>query len=89
MNAKLTLRLDEHLIARAKAIGKAQGKSVSQLVADYFAALDAQGASSDAAELPPGVRSLVGVLRGTQAGVDDYREHLADKYLGAKKTTSC
>jgi hypothetical protein len=32
--------------------------------------------------LPPGVRSLFGALRGTRLGVEDYREHLAEKYLG-------
>lgn len=84
MNAKLTLRLDERLIARAKAIGKARGKSVSQLVADYFAALDAETAATEADNLPPGVRSLLGALRGSQVDVGDYREHLADKYLGSK-----
>lgn len=88
MNAKLTLRLDENLIARAKAIGKARGKSVSQLVADYFAALDAETAATAPDDLPPGVRSLLGALRGSQIEIDDYREHLAEKYLGPQKTRS-
>jgi hypothetical protein len=85
MNAKLTLRLDENLIARAKAIGKARGKSVSQLVADYFAALDAETAATAPDDLPPGVRSLLGALRGSQIEIDDYREHLAEKYLGSQE----
>lgn len=84
MHAKLTLRLPKHLIARAKAIAKARGKSVSQLVADYFAALDAKTAATAPEELPPGVRSLLGALRDSHVEVDDYREHLADKYLGSK-----
>jgi hypothetical protein len=88
MNAKLTLRLDEHLIARAKAIGKARGKSVSQLVADYFAALDAESTPAAPEDLSPGVRSLLGALRGSQIEIDDYREHLAEKYLGSQKTSS-
>ncbi|WP_295886856.1 DUF6364 family protein [uncultured Thiohalocapsa sp.] len=84
MHAKLTLRLPKHLIARAKSLAKARGKSISQLVADYFAALDAESAATESDDLPPGVRSLLGALRGSHIDVDDYREHLADKYLGSK-----
>ncbi len=36
---KLTLRLDEDLIARAKSYAQQQDRSLSQLVADYFAHL--------------------------------------------------
>ena len=36
MNTKLTLRLDENLIKSAKNYASSSGKSVSQLVADYF-----------------------------------------------------
>ena len=37
MQTKLTLRLDDQLINRAKAFASQTGKSVSQLVAVYFA----------------------------------------------------
>ena len=40
MQNKLTLRIDEKLIAKAKAFAKSNGKSVSQIVADYFNLLD-------------------------------------------------
>lgn len=39
MNNKLTLRMDESLIASAKNYAAAHGSSVSQMVANYFAAL--------------------------------------------------
>ncbi len=39
MNTKLTLRMDEALIASAKSYAAAHGSSVSQMVANYFAAL--------------------------------------------------
>lgn len=39
---KLTLRLDSGLIESAKAFAAEHGRSVSQLVADYFARLAAQ-----------------------------------------------
>lgn len=39
--SKLTLYVDDALVARAKAHAKAHNTSVSQLVAQYFATLDA------------------------------------------------
>jgi len=41
MNTKLTLRLDEELIVKAKAYAERSGKSVSGLVSDYFSMLTA------------------------------------------------
>ena len=43
MNNKLTLRMDESLIASAKDYAAAHGSSVSQMVANYFAALSQPG----------------------------------------------
>jgi hypothetical protein len=79
MDTKLTLRLDETLIRSAKRHSAATGKSVSRLVADYFALIDA--ADSEAAgELTPRVRSLVGALAEATASEQDYRDHLRDKH---------
>lgn len=78
MNSKLTLRLDEKLIASAKRHSAESGKSVSQLVADYFALIDAQDRQ---VEITPRVRSLRGVLAGYGLDENDYRRHLEDKYL--------
>ena len=44
---KLTLRLDSGLIESAKAFAHENHRSVSQLVADYFARLGVQSASAD------------------------------------------
>ena len=41
MNTKLTLRLDERLIASTKYYAAREGRSVSELVAAYFVRLDA------------------------------------------------
>ena len=79
MDTKLTLRLDESLIRSAKRHSAATGRSVSRLVADYFAligAADSQGAG----ELTPRVRSLVGALAGAIASEQDYRDHLRHKH---------
>ena len=78
MQTKLTLRLEEQLIERAKAHAKKRGKSVSQMVAEYFALLD----RDDRPEaLAPLTRSLFGSLRGAVVDEDTYREHIEEKYL--------
>jgi hypothetical protein len=79
MNTKLTLRLDDQLIERAKQYAERSGKSVSQLVADYFALLDA-GRPVPGTELTPRVRALVGALRGAPVGEEEYRAHLVEKH---------
>jgi hypothetical protein len=80
MQTKLTLRVDEQLIERAKSFAKKRGKSVSQIVADYFVALEAAPADQDT-ELTPIVRSLKGALRGAGVDDEDYRRHLEERYL--------
>jgi len=77
MNTKLTLRLDDKLIASAKPHSAESGKSVSQLVADFFALIDAQDRDVD---ITPRVRSLRGVLAGSGVDESDYRRHLEEKY---------
>lgn len=80
MRTKLTLRLDEDLIDQAKSFAKKRSKSVSQIVADYFASLDKEPEESSM-ELTPIVRSLKGALRGTEVDAEDYRRHLEERYL--------
>lgn len=80
MNTKLTLRMDESLIAAAKDYAAKHGSSVSQMVANYFAALGqkttdrAALAKVDATcpendnwkqELGPFTRSLLGIAKPT------------------------
>lgn len=80
MRTKLTLRLDEDLIQRAKSFAKKRSKSVSQIVADYFASLDKKP-NQPRTDLTPIVSSLKGALRGTDVDVEDYHRHLEEKYL--------
>jgi len=77
MNTKLTLRLDEKLIASAKRHSAESGKSVSQLVSDFFALIDAEDSDVD---ITPRVRSLRGVLAGSGLDESDYRRHVEEKY---------
>ena len=79
MNTKLTLRLDDELIASAKRHSAKVGKSVSRLVADYFALIDADYALR-ASDLTPRVRSLLGSLANASVDEADYRAHLERKH---------
>lgn len=80
MQTKLTLRMDEKLIAIAKAYSEKSGKSISQLVANYFAMINEKTAANHH-ELMPITRSLKGSLSGKNVKEKDYRKYLEDKYL--------
>jgi len=81
MQTKLTLRMDDALIRRIKRFSKDAGKSLSQIVADYFRLLQSVSADEDVGEdLTPRVRGLFGVLGGDELSREDYRRHLEEKY---------
>jgi len=79
VNTKLTLRLDDQLISKAKRYSDRSGKSVSQLVADFFSAMDAD-ADIPGTEISPRVRSLRGAFKGSTVTEEDYRRYLEEKY---------
>lgn len=80
MDAKLTLKLDERVIEKAKAYAEKRGVSLSRLVESYFAGLT-QGEPKD--EPATGV---VAELEGLLAGLkiedekDEYVDYLMRKY---------
>ncbi|GAB6161732.1 DUF6364 family protein [Desulfothermus naphthae] len=79
MNTKLTLRLDEDLIKKAKTYAAKRGKSVSSLVANYFSLLQVEREKKE--ELPPKLASLKGILKDKKVNEDDYKKYLESKYL--------
>ena len=79
MQTKLTLRLDEKLIARAKEHAQKTGRSVSQMVADYFALLES-GSGLNEPVLPPVVQGLRGLLAGADPHGEDYHKYLEEKH---------
>jgi hemerythrin superfamily protein len=79
MQTKLTLRIDKQLIQRAKRYSKKAGKSVSQLVSDYFRLLTAREGREEE-ELTPRVRRLMGALKGSKLSEEDYKRYLEEKY---------
>lgn len=80
MKSKLTLRMEESLIKRAKKRAAERGTSVSQMVADYFSLFES-GPSPGKSDLPPVTSSLAGILKDTELGEEDYRNYLEEKYL--------
>ena len=77
MYAKLTLRLNDELIASAKRHSAESGKSVSKLVSDFFALIDARDTG---VEITSCVRSHRDVLAGSGPDESDYRRRLEEKY---------
>jgi len=75
MQTKLTLRIDEDLVRQAKRICREQGRSLSGLVADYFAALGSRCQAADE-ELSPRVQALRGALKDRGVSIADYRRHV-------------
>ncbi len=80
MQTKLTLRLDDQLINRAKTYARKSGKSVSQMVASYFSLLDDKP-KKETSDLTPIVRSLKGSLKGAKIDKKDYHDYLEEKHL--------
>lgn len=80
MATKLTLRMDEGLIKQAKVYAKQSGKSVSKLVADFFALLNPEP-DGDPGKITPKVKSLMGIMRDTRVRAEDYKKHLEKKHL--------
>jgi hypothetical protein len=82
VNTKLTLRLDEKTIRGAKAYAHHEGKSVSQVVADYFRLIAGVGRAVPRRTrgYGPLTTQLYGSLKGRRVSESDYRKHLEEKY---------
>ena len=78
MNTKLTLRMDESQVQRAKEEAARRGKSVSQMVSEFVDSLSSS--PRDKKKLPPITASLVGVLKGHRVSEADYGKHLQEKH---------
>lgn len=80
MQTKLTLRLEDHLIDQVKSYAAHAGKSVSQIVAEYFKLLTSQMTATTSPSTPI-TQSLRGVLRESKLDEEDYKRYLEGKYL--------
>ncbi len=80
MQTKLTLRLEDQLIEQAKSYAAHAGKSVSQIVADYFKLLTSEKTKSVSPSTPV-TQSLRGLLRESKLDEKDYKKYLEEKHL--------
>jgi hypothetical protein len=79
--AKLTLGVDDRVVARAKLYAKRQGVSVSKIVEAYLSSVAASVADvpvTSATKATPLLRSVRGILKS--ADIAEYRRHLSTKY---------
>tara|TARA_R110002124_G_scaffold287193_2_gene471141 strand:- start:10593 stop:10835 length:243 start_codon:yes stop_codon:yes gene_type:complete len=79
MDSKLTLKLDNGVIERAKMYAKEQNISLSKLIENYLDALTKGNAGK--AEVSPLVKSLTGVVK-LKEGAENrkYIDYLSNKY---------
>ncbi len=80
MQAKLTLRVEEAVIRKAKSIARKRGTSVSRIFGQFISEQTEEFPTDD---LPPITASMVGAIRreGNEIDENTYRDHLESKYL--------
>ena len=80
MQTKLTLRIEDVLIRKAKRLASQRGTSVSRIFSEY---INEQPDVPCLDELPPITEAMVGVIKrkGAVAKESDYQKYLEEKYL--------
>ena len=78
MKKKLTLRMNQDAIERAKAYAAERGTSVSKLVEQFFDVLGREE-STEEIKISPFVESLRGIA-DPDVSEDDYRDHFEEKH---------
>ncbi|WP_291113870.1 DUF6364 family protein [Flavobacterium sp. UBA6135] len=67
MNTKLTLSLDKEIIEKAKIYAKGTGRSLSEMVENYFKNLveksDKKNDTTEDDEIDPQLKKLVGIIQ--------------------------
>lgn len=79
METELIIRIDYHLYERITAYAKIVGKSVSQIVADYFVLLD-KVIHQDDTEFSQITSSTMGCLRNSEVTEKYYKKFLNDTF---------
>lgn len=81
MKTKLTLRLEEELIAVAKKEATDRGTSISQIVANFFKGLQSARQPARQPKYGPITSELLGMIKGSKVTEEDYKRYLEKKYL--------
>ena len=82
MDTKLTLKLDQEIIEKAKKYASDKNVSLSKLIENYLQALTSNKEQTNEIEISPFVKSLA---TGTKIPADydykkEYSHHLVEKY---------
>ena len=78
MKTKLTVRVPRELLDNAKRYASAHNTTLTELIAQYFRRFPTEAEALDDA---PVTRGLTGLL-SPEASVEDFKEHLEEKYGG-------
>jgi Family of unknown function (DUF6364) len=81
MATKLTLRLDEAVIRKAKRAARIRGVSLSQMVAGYFQAVsDGKKEKTEATPVLAEISGVIGQKADAKKLILGYRKHIQEKY---------
>jgi Family of unknown function (DUF6364) len=82
MQTKLTLRIDEALIEKAKRLATAKGTSVSKMVARLIEVMPESEGQNESQEqdLDPWTRSLIGMLNTDRTNPPPTDEQVKEQY---------
>ena len=80
MDSKLTLKLNQEIIEKAKSFAQSQGTSLSRLIENYLQQIT--GSKDQEHTITPLVKSLSGILDLTDGsdGKEGYTDYLSKKY---------
>ncbi len=82
METKLTLRINDNVIERAKKYARNHKTSLSKMIEAYLDSITSQKNTTEKQSITPLVESLIGVI-DLPAAYDyrkDYRDYIVDKY---------
>jgi hypothetical protein len=79
MSTKLTLSIDENVVAEAKEYAKDSGKSLSKIIEGYLRGLKNKKKTGRHDELPPALKRLHGCIKTDDPR--DYKEIYADALI--------
>ncbi|MEN9600189.1 MAG: hypothetical protein RL596_2510 [Bacteroidota bacterium] len=82
MSTKLTLSIDEKVVAEAKEYARNTGKSLSKLIEGYLRGLKRGSSKSTEQALPASLKRLHGCIKdsGEKISREEYTKHITKKY---------
>ena len=81
MDTKLTLKLEDSVINRAKVYASSHRQSLSKLVENFFRSLTEKERANEE-KIPPTVKSLAGIIKSRKKinAEKEYTDYLIEKY---------